>query len=52
MRSIQARTQTLMADKAAGLRYAVFDGFRVSVAVGRGKDRSFGQIGMAWAFGS
>lgn len=37
-------------DKAVGLRYEVFDGFKVSGAVGRGNDRSFGQIGLAWEF--
>jgi hypothetical protein len=37
-------------DKAIGLRYEVFDGFKVSAAVGRGKDRSFGQVGLAWEF--
>lgn len=37
-------------DKAIGLRYQVFDGFKVSGAVGRGNDRSFGLVGMAWEF--
>jgi hypothetical protein len=37
-------------DKAIGLRYEVFDGFKVSGAVGRGNDRSFGQLGVAWEF--
>ncbi len=37
-------------DKAIGLRYEVFDGFKVSAAVGRGNDRSFGQVGLAWEF--
>jgi hypothetical protein len=37
-------------DKAVGLRYEVFDGFKVSGAVGRGNDRSFGQLGVAWEF--
>jgi hypothetical protein len=37
-------------DKAVGLRYEVFDGFKVSAAVGRGNDRSFGQVGAAWEF--
>ena len=37
-------------DKAVGLRYEVFDGFKVSAAVGRGNDRSFGQLGAAWEF--
>ncbi len=37
-------------DKAIGLRYEVFEGFKLSGAVGRGNDRSFGQIGFAWEF--
>lgn len=37
-------------DKALGLRYEIFDGFKVSGAVGRGNDRNFGQIGAAWEF--
>lgn len=37
-------------DKAIGLRYEVFDGFKVSGAVGRGNDRGFGQLGVAWEF--
>ena len=37
-------------DKAIGLRYEVFDGFKVSGAVGRGNDCSFGQVGAAWEF--
>lgn len=37
-------------DKAIGLRYEVFDGFKISGAVGRGNDRSFGQVGFAWEF--
>jgi hypothetical protein len=37
-------------DKALGLRYEVFDGFKISGAVGRGNDRSFGQVGFAWEF--
>jgi hypothetical protein len=37
-------------DKAIGLRYEVFDGFKISAAVGRGNDRSFGQVGLAWEF--
>jgi hypothetical protein len=37
-------------DKAIGLRYEVFDGFKVSAAVGHGNDRSFGQVGLAWEF--
>ncbi len=37
-------------DKAIGLRYEIFEGFKVSGAVGRGNDRSFGQVGFAWEF--
>jgi hypothetical protein len=37
-------------DKAIGLRYEIFDGFKVSGAVGHGNDRSFGQVGVAWEF--
>lgn len=37
-------------DKAIGLRCEVFDGFKISAAVGRGNDRSFGQVGAAWEF--
>lgn len=37
-------------DKAIGLRYAILDGLKVSAAIGRGNDRSFGQVGFAWEF--
>jgi hypothetical protein len=37
-------------DKAVGLRYEVFDGFKLSAAIGHGNDRSFGQAGFAWEF--
>jgi len=37
-------------DRALGLRYEIFDGFKVSGAVGRGNDRSFWQAGLAWEF--
>lgn len=37
-------------DKAIGLRCEVFDGFKVSGAIGRGNDRNFGQAGVAWEF--
>lgn len=37
-------------DKAIGLRYEIFEGFKLSGAVGRGNDRSFGQVGFAWEF--
>lgn len=37
-------------DKALGLRYEVFEGFKISGAVGRGNDRNFGQVGFSWEF--
>lgn len=37
-------------DKAIGLRYEVVEGFKISGAVGRGNDRSFGQVGFSWEF--
>lgn len=37
-------------DKAVGLRYEIFDGFKVSAAIGHGNDREFGQVGFAWEF--
>lgn len=37
-------------DKAIGLRYEVAEGFKLSGALGRGNDRSFGQVGFAWVF--
>ncbi len=37
-------------DKAIGLRHEIFDGFKVSAAIGQGNDRSFGQAGFAWEF--
>lgn len=37
-------------DKAIGLRYEVAEGFKLSGALGRGNDRSFGQVGFAWEF--
>jgi len=37
-------------DQAIGLRYEIFDGFKVSGAVGQGNGRSFGQVGCAWEF--
>lgn len=37
-------------DKAVGLRYAITDGLKASVAVGRGNGRTFSQAGMAWEF--
>lgn len=43
-------TEKARPDKAVGLRYELDDGFKISAAVGRGNDRSFGQIGFAWEF--
>lgn len=37
-------------DKALGLRYEVAEGLKVSGAVGRGNNRSFGQVGFSWEF--
>ncbi len=37
-------------DKAVGLRYEIVEGLKISGAVGRGNDRSFGQVGLAWEF--
>ncbi len=37
-------------DRAIGLCYEVFEGFKFSGAIGRGNDRGFGQIGVAWEF--
>jgi len=37
-------------DTALGLRYEIFDGFKISGAVGHGNDRSFGKVGFAWEF--
>ncbi len=37
-------------DKAIGLRYEIVEGLKISGAVGRGNDRSFGQVGFAWEF--
>lgn len=37
-------------DKAIGLRYELFEGFKLSGALGSGNDRSFGQVGFAWEF--
>lgn len=40
----------VLPDKAIGLRYEILDGFKVYASVGRGNDRSFGQVGLAWEF--
>lgn len=37
-------------DKSLGLRYEIRNGLKLSVATGRGNDRSFGQVGFAWEF--
>lgn len=37
-------------DKAVGLRYEVFDGFKISAAAGQGNEHNFGQAGFAWEF--
>ncbi len=37
-------------DKAIGLRYEVAEGVNISGAIGRGNNRSFGQVGLAWEF--
>lgn len=37
-------------DKAVGLRYEIFDGFKASAAIGQGNNRDFGQVGVAWEF--
>lgn len=37
-------------DKAIGLRYEILDGLKLYASVGRGNDRSFGNLGVAWEF--
>lgn len=37
-------------DKAIGLRYEIQEGLKVFASIGRGNDRSFGQVGLAWEF--
>lgn len=37
-------------DKAIGLRCEITEGVKISGAVGRGNDRGFGQVGVAWEF--
>jgi hypothetical protein len=37
-------------DKAIGLRYEILDGLKVYGSAGRGNDRSFGNLGLAWEF--
>lgn len=44
------RETDLRPDKALGLRYEIQEGLKLSGAWGRGNDRSFGQIGLAWEY--
>jgi len=37
-------------DKALGLRYEIVEGLKLYGAVGRGNDRNFGNLGVAWEF--
>lgn len=37
-------------DKAIGIRHEIFDGFKISGAIGHGNGRGFGQAGFAWEF--
>jgi len=37
-------------DKAVGLRYEIVEGLKISGAIGRGNDRSFGQAAISWEF--
>jgi hypothetical protein len=37
-------------DKQVGLRWEIAEGLKLSVAAGRGNDRSFAQAGVAWEF--
>lgn len=37
-------------DRQVGLRYELSEGLKLSAAVGRGSDRSFGNVGIAWEF--
>jgi hypothetical protein len=37
-------------DQAIGLRYEIAEGLKLYGAVGRGNDRSFGNLGLAWEF--
>lgn len=37
-------------DKAIGLRYEILAGLKLYGAIGRGNDRSFGNLGFAWEF--
>lgn len=43
-------SEHLRPDTALGVRYEIFDGFKISGAVGHGNDRSFGKVGFAWEF--
>lgn len=37
-------------DKAVGLRYEIMEGLKLYGSVGRGNDRGFGNLGVAWEF--
>jgi hypothetical protein len=37
-------------EKSIGLRYEILEGLKVYGSAGRGNDRSFGQVGVAWEF--
>lgn len=37
-------------DQAVGLRYEIFESFKLSGAIGRGQDRGFGLVAVAWEF--
>jgi hypothetical protein len=37
-------------DKALGLRYEIREGLKLSGALGRGNERQFGQLGLAWEY--
>lgn len=37
-------------DRQIGLRYEIIDGLKLSAGVGRGNDRSFATVGLAWEF--
>lgn len=37
-------------DRQIGVRYEILEGLKVSGAVGRGNDRSFANVGVAWEF--
>lgn len=37
-------------DRQIGLRYEIVEGIKISAAIGRGNDRGFGNVGLAWEF--